>query len=428
MGPAGQLPFTMAALMSPPMATKLAQRSDLFAASAAPWPRARPIFAEGLRIALFSGNYNCLRDGANRALNRLVAHLLERGAAVRVYSPTVRAPAFAPAGDLVSVPSIRIPGRSEYRLAIGLPASIRDDVRAFAPTHVHVSCPDFLGGRAQALARALGVPIVASMHTRFETYPSYYRLDFLAPAIRHRLRNFYTGSDLILAPNPPMAETLVELGVQAERLRIWGRGVDRGQFTPTRRSEEWRRAQGFARNETMLLFFGRLVQEKGFDVFAATVKELARRGRKLRPLVVGDGPARAKFESQLPGAHFTGHLDGEALARAVASADILVNPSTTEAFGNVNLEAMAAGLAVVSADVGSARALIAHGRSGLLVPPEDAAAYADAVEALIESPRRRRALAQAALGVSATYDWTDILDSVILAYRSLDSSTLLQRS
>ena len=401
------------------MATKLAQRSEMFAASAAPWQRARTISAEGLRIALFSGNYNCVRDGANRALNRLVAHLLERGAAVRVYSPTVQTPAFAPAGDLVSVPSIRIPGRSEYRLAIGLPAAIRDDVRAFAPTHVHVSCPDFLGGKAQALARALGVPIVASMHTRFETYPSYYHLDFLTPAIRHRLRNFYAGSDLILAPNPPMAESLVALGVTAERLRIWGRGVDRDQFNPARRSEDWRRAQGFASDEPMLLFFGRLVQEKGFDVFVATVKELARRGRKLRPVVIGDGPARPKFESQLPDALFTGHLDGEALARAVASADILVNPSTTEAFGNVNLEAMAAGLAVVSADVGSASALIDHGRSGLLVPPEDAPAYADAVETLIDAPRRRQALAQAALGVSATYDWTDILDSVIAAYRSV---------
>ena len=91
----------------------------------------------------------------------------------------------------------------------------------------------------------------------------------------------------------------------------------------------------------------------------------------MRPLVVGDGPARAWFEAQLPGARFTGHLDGEALGRAVASADILVNPSTTEAFGNVNLEAMAAGLALVSADVGSAQALIEHGRSGLLVPPEE---------------------------------------------------------
>lgn len=401
------------------MATALAQRSDRFAPPAPAGARAPGPSAEGLRIALFSGNYNCVRDGANRALNRLVAHLLDRGAAVRVYSPTVGAPAFAPAGDLVSVPSLRIPGRSEYRVAIGLPGAIREDVRAFAPTHVHVSCPDLLGSRAQALARGIGAPVVASMHTRFEAYTSYYRLDFLAPAIRARLRNFYSCSDLILAPNPPMAESLRDLGVDRERLRIWGRGVDRALFSPARRSGAWRRAQGLAEDETAVLFFGRLVHEKGLDTFAATVKALEERGRRMRALVIGDGPARARFEAQLPGALFTGHLEGERLGVALASADILVNPSTTEAFGNVNLEAMAAGLAVVSADVGSARALIEDGGSGLLVPPDDAPAYADAVEALIDSPRRRRALALGALAVSSTFNWADILDGVILAYRSL---------
>jgi glycosyltransferase involved in cell wall biosynthesis len=401
------------------MHATLAKAGDMFAASADSRPRAPAISAEGLRIALFSGNYNCVRDGANRALNRLVAHLLDRGAAVRVYSPTVKAPAFAPAGELVSVPSLRIPGRPEYRVATGLPGAVRDDVRAFAPTHVHVSCPDLLGGRAQALARGLGAPVVASMHTRFEAYPAFYHLDFLTPAIRRRLRTFYRGSDLVLAPNPPMAETLRALGVAEARLRIWGRGVDRALFSPARRSEAWRRAQGFAGGETVLLFFGRLVHEKGLDTFTATVKALGERGRAIRPLVIGDGPARARLAAKLPGALFTGHLEGAALGRAVASADILVNPSTTEAFGNVNLEAMAAGLPVVSADVGSARALIEHGQSGLLVPPGDASAYADAVEALIDAPRRRRALGLAALAVSSSYVWADILDGVILAYRSL---------
>jgi glycosyltransferase involved in cell wall biosynthesis len=401
------------------MPATLAKRSDSFAPSAAPRRRTRAVSAEGLRIALFSGNYNIVRDGANRALNNLVGHLLDRGAAVRVYSPTVREPAFAPAGDLVSVPSIGIPGRSEYRVAMGLPGSVRDDIRTFAPTHVHVSCPDLLGTRAQALARAIGAPVVASMHTRFEAYPAYYGLDFLAPAVRHRLRTFYAGSDITLAPNSPMAESLHALGVAEDAVRIWGRGVDRRQFRPALRSEGWRRAQGFETDEAVILFFGRLVHEKGLDTFAATMKALERRGHKVRPLVVGEGPARSWFESQLPGACFTGHLDGAALGRAVASADILVNPSTTEAFGNVNLEAMAAGLAVVSADVGSAQALIENGRSGLLVPPVEAPAYADAVETLIGSPRRRRALGLAALAASAAYSWSDILDSVILAYQSL---------
>ena len=70
-----------------------------------------------LRIALFSGNYNYVRDGANQALNRLVGFLLRKGAQVRVYSPTTSTPAFPPTGDLVSVPSLPIPGRSEYHLA-----------------------------------------------------------------------------------------------------------------------------------------------------------------------------------------------------------------------------------------------------------------------------------------------------------------------
>ena len=69
--------------------------------------------ASDLRIALFSGNYNYIRDGANQALNRLVGSLLEQGAAVRVYSPTTDTPAFPPTGDLVSIPSIPfpVPGR-----------------------------------------------------------------------------------------------------------------------------------------------------------------------------------------------------------------------------------------------------------------------------------------------------------------------------
>jgi glycosyltransferase involved in cell wall biosynthesis len=373
--------------------------------------------AEGLRIALFSGNYNCVRDGANRALNRLVHHLLERGAAVRVYSPTARHPAFPPAGDLVSVPSIGIPGRSEYRMAIAFPASVRADIERFRPTHFHLSCPDLLGGRALAFAKTIGVPAIASLHTRFETYPAYYGLDFLTAPIKRRLTNFYSRSDYVLAPNRPMAESLAEFGVAADRVHIWGRGVDHRLFSPDLRSEAWRAGHHYAGDEPVPLFFGRLVQEKGLDIFAAAIHLLEQRGHRLRPMIVGEGPARAWIEEKLPNAVFTGHLDGQALGRAVASADILINPSVTEAFGNVNLEAMASGLAIVSADVGSAQSLLEEDRSGLLVSPRDPIAYADAVETLIRFPARRQRLGHAAHGASAAYNWSNILDAVIDVYR-----------
>ena len=70
--------------------------------------------ARSLRVALFCGNYNYVRDGSNQALNRLVAFLEREGCTVRVYSPTSDTPAFPPAGTLVSVPSVRIPFRGEF--------------------------------------------------------------------------------------------------------------------------------------------------------------------------------------------------------------------------------------------------------------------------------------------------------------------------
>ena len=372
--------------------------------------------AQGLRIALFSGNYNCVRDGANKALNKLVAFLLEEGAEVRVYSPTSPTPAFEPAGDLVSVPSFPIPGRSEYRIAPRLTRALKDDISRFAPTHFHLSAPDWLGTSAQDFARTLGVPVVTSLHTRFETYLDYYNLGFLKGWMERRLDRFYGASDYILCPNAAIAEEFRAKGL-GEKVGIWGRGVNRAIFSPSHRSLDWRRAQGYADDKPIVLFFGRLVTEKGLDTFADTIEGLRARGHDVRPLIVGDGPAGDAMKARLPGALFAGHLHGPDLGRAIASADILVNPSVTEAFGNVNLEAMASGLAIVSADVDSARALIRDGEHGLLVHPEGPGAYINAVQRLLRDPALRSDLGQQAAAESANYLWPAVLAAVVEAYR-----------
>lgn len=374
--------------------------------------------AAGIRLALFSGNYNYTRDGANKALNRLVAHLLEQGAQVRVFSPTGRQPAFAPAGDLVSVPSVAIPGRSEFRVALGLPGAIKDQIRAFRPNLVHLSAPDWLGTAAQRFARRLKVPVVASFHTRFETYFEYYGLSCLRNWAWQRQARFYRSSDLVLAPNPPSQSYLREMGVAHQRIGTWSRGVDPRVFSPNRRDMEWRRALHYSDSEPVVLFLGRLVREKGIKFFIQTIRELRHRGLQVRPLIIGSGPAGAEMKSKIGDAHFLGHLEGEQLGRAIASSDILFNPSMTEAFGNVNLEAMAAGLAIVSADVGSARALIGHGRSGVLCEPR-VDSYASAIEQLAGDPTRRHALARAAAASAAMYRWPVVLDRVVTQYRGL---------
>lgn len=219
-----------------------------------------------LRVALFSGNYNYVRDGANQALNRLVNFLQQQGAQVRVYSPTTDTPAFEPAGDLISLPSVPIPGRWEYQFSTHLGHAIKADLAEFNPNIVHLSSPDVAGHRAQSWARARDIPVLASVHTRFETYPRYYGFGFLEPSFVAILRRFYHRCDAIVAPSASMIDELREQDMHWD-ISTWSRGVDRTTFTPDARNLEWRRELGIADDEMAIGFLGRLVLEKGIDIY-----------------------------------------------------------------------------------------------------------------------------------------------------------------
>ena len=368
-----------------------------------------------LRVALFSGNYNYVRDGANQALNRLVGYLLRQGVNVRVYSPTVEHPAFPATGDLVDVPAIPIPGRSEYRLPLRLSAAVRRDLEAFNPNIVHISSPDFVAHRAVTWARKRKIAVVASVHTRFDTYCAYYGLEFLEPLARGIMRRLYQRCEMVMVPAESIAAIL-----QAQRMNrdiaIWARGVDRDQFNPDRRDMGWRRTTGIADDELAIAFLGRIVMEKGLDVFADVIKALRERAVKHRVLVIGEGPARPWFEQQVPNAIFLGQQTGPDLARALASADVLLNPSITEAFGNVTLEAMACGLAVVAAEATGATTLVRNGQTGFLVEADDIDAYADALAAYARDPSLRKRHGEAGLAVAQTMDWDSINAAVVHSY------------
>jgi len=369
-----------------------------------------------LRVALFSGNYNYVRDGANQALNRLVGYLLRQGVQVRVYSPTVEHPAFPPTGDLVSVPSVPIPGRPEYRLPVRLPARVRRDLELFNPNVVHVSSPDIVGHRAVSWARRRRVAVVASVHTRFETYLEYYHLQSLEPLVRAALRRFYHRCEVVLAPAQSTA-TILRTQRMNRNIEIWTRGIDREQFNPERRDMAWRRAQGISDDEMVIAFLGRIVMEKGLDVFADAIHAFAALGLKHRVLVIGDGPARQWFEQQLPNAVFTGQQTGADLARALASADLFLNPSVTEAFGNVTLEAMACALPVVAADSTGATNLVHPGETGTLVDGSDPRQFAAALAAYAHDPELRRRHGAGGLEIAKTMDWDRINSVVIRAYK-----------
>ncbi|WP_340313971.1 glycosyltransferase family 4 protein [Rhizorhabdus argentea] len=371
--------------------------------------------ASQLRVALFTGNYNYVRDGANQALNRLVGYLLGQGAAVRIYSPTVKQPAFPPTGELVSIPSLPVPGRAEYRFPLMIPPSIKRDIKRFDPNILHVASPEILGHRAVSLALRRKLPVVASVHTRFETYFRYYGLAFLEPVVEALLRRFYRRCDAIFAPSESMAQLLREQRMSYD-VGIWSRGIDRGIFQPGRRCQDWRHSLGVAPDDVVIGFVGRLVMEKGLDVFADAIDQLVRRQVRHKVLVVGEGPARDWFEKRLPGAIFVGFQTGEELGRAVASMDMLFNPSVTETFGNVTLEAMAARLPVVAARATGSESLIEDGITGRLIQAGRTQAFADALQHFCEDEALRRSVGEAGLKSSARYGWDQVNQELVDAY------------
>lgn len=367
------------------------------------------------RIALFSGNYNYVMDGPVRALNTLVGFLEDQGIEVLVFAPTADKPAFPHKGTLVSVPSVALPGRSEYRVAMGLPRSIRKKLEAFDPQLIHLAAPDLLGCGALKWAQKNRVPAVSSFHTRFDTYPRYYHLGWIEPMVTAFMRRFYHKCEQVYVPSECM-RTILRAQDMADDIRIWTRGVDATLFSQTRRDKEWRHSIGVEDTDILITFVGRLVLEKGLDVFADTMDELRARGVPFKVLVVGEGPERDYFAKRLQSAHFCGYLQGEDLARAYASSDIFFNTSITETFGNVTLEAMCSGVPAVCADASGSHSLVMNGETGYLVEPGNVIAFADRIEALIRDDTLRQAMAAASRQASEKYSWHAVLSDLLAQY------------
>ncbi|MCE2730249.1 MAG: glycosyltransferase family 1 protein [Sphingomonadaceae bacterium] len=371
-----------------------------------------------LRIALFSGNYNYVRDGANQALNRLVGYLLSQGASVRVYSPTVENPAFQATGDLVSVPSMAIPFRPEYRMPLSLSRSVRRDLEAFNPNIVHIASPDRVSRKAVKWAKKQNLPVLCSVHTRFETYFRYYNMSFIEPVVEAWIRRLYRKCDALVAPSESFAQVLRQQRMNYD-IDIWSRGVDREIFNPGRRDMEWRRGLGISDDTPVIGFLGRLVMEKGLDVFSDTIDQLKRRNVPHQVLVIGEGPARAWFESRIPEAKFAGFQVGADLGRAVASMDMFFNPSVTEAFGNVTLESMACGLPVVAAKATGSQSLVEDKVSGRLITPGAINQFADALQAYCVNTDLRAEHGNIGERRSLDYSWDAINQTVADTYLRL---------
>lgn len=373
----------------------------------------------GTRLAIFTDTYTPQVNGVARTLARLVRATEARGGVVRVF--TVATPG-APAS-----PEVRtFPGRAfwaypELQLAWPDAAQIRDALAEFRPTLVHLATEFGMGLAGRRAARALGVPIVSSYHTNFTAYARHYRLGALSRIGWQYLRWFHGAAQKTFCPTQAVVDDLEAHGFA--RCAVWSRGVDAQHFSPRHRRSLWRARAGAWDDTLVVTYVGRVAAEKGLDVALSAVRLAAEaRPSQLRMMVVGDGPGTDAAKAMAPScAHFTGRLEGTALAEAYASGDVFVFPSTTDTFGNVMLEAMASGLPVVAADVGPSREVLSQG-GGWLVAPGRAEAFAALLIRLIDDRAELRRGREAALVAAAAHDWDMVWDRLFADYRSVATS------
>jgi glycosyltransferase involved in cell wall biosynthesis len=169
--------------------------------------------------------------------------------------------------------------------------------------------------------------------------------------------------------------------------------------------------------ELTVLYAGRLTREKGVELLADAFLRARARDPRLHLVLAGGGPEEQALRARLGGeATFLGWLDGDALARVYASADVFLFASRTDTFGQVILEAQASGLPVLAVAEGGPRTLIDDGRTGLLRPP-DPETLASALCELAAAPELRRRLAHTALEDVRGRTWEQALERLAEGYR-----------
>ncbi|MCQ9184934.1 glycosyltransferase family 1 protein [Streptomyces sp. IBSBF 2953] len=365
-----------------------------------------------MRVVIVTESFPPDVNGVAHCAFQTARHLVDRGHAPLVVAPATAAGAGPDAEapcPVVRVPSLPLPGYPQVRVA--LPSRrVAAAITEHRADLVHLASPFVLGVRGMSAAARLGIPAVAVYQTDLGGYARTYMGAGEAAAWR-RIRSVHAAADLTLAPSSAALHDLDAHGVP--RVRLWPRGVDTARFRPDRRDGTLRRALA-PDGELIVGYVGRLAPEKQVELLAGACGLPG-----VRVVVVGDGPSRPGLEEALPGAVFLGRRTGDDLARIFASLDVFVHTGPFETFCQTVQEAMASGVPVVAPAAGGPLDLVAHGRTGLLVPPRDAAAVRDAVASLAGDPAQRAAYGAAGRDTVEGRTWTAVGDRLIDHYQDV---------
>lgn len=372
-----------------------------------------------LRVALVTETYPPEVNGVAATISRVVEGLRSRGHELQLVRPRQdRADAASDEERFVEVLMRGLPIPRYPQLKMGLPSkrALVQLWQARRPDVVHIVTEGPLGWSALQAASHLRLPMVSDFRTNFHAYSRHYGVAWLRTPIMAYLRKFHNRTACTMVPTDVLRSELGAIGFK--RLRTVSRGVDTQLFDPAKRSEALRASWGATPNTMVALCVGRLAPEKNLAAVVAAVDAMREDDPRLRLVLVGDGPEKARLMQRCPDAIFAGMRRGEDLAAHYASADVFLFPSVTETFGNVVPEAMASGLAVVAYDGAAAGQLLRHGENGLLARFDEPTEFCRVARKMAGSLGQARAIGEQARASAMRLDWGRIVEAVESEYET----------
>ncbi|MGZ0712903.1 glycosyltransferase (plasmid) [Coraliomargarita sp. W4R53] len=361
-----------------------------------------------MRVALLAESFLPHMNGVTNSVLQVLAHLERHGHEAMVIAPGSGGAHIAGSDVRTEqVRSVPLPSYPQVRVTVATTPQVTGLLADFAPDVVHLASPLVLGWHGQAAANLLRVPTVAVYQTDVIAYAAKYGFPGGAPLVAAHTRRLHRRSTLTLAPSTAAAAQLRGLGV--DRIRLWGRGVDVDRFSPRRRDDGWRAR--IAPGEILVGYVGRLAAEKQLEDLRVLCDLPG-----VRLLIIGEGPARARLERELPGAVFTGFLGGDDLADAVASLDVFVHPGESETFCQGIQEALASGVPVVATGRGGPVDLVRNSINGWLYEPGDLRGMRDAVADLTGDGLKARAFGAAGRRGVLGRSWSALGDQLLAHY------------
>ncbi|PKQ15819.1 MAG: hypothetical protein CVT67_07300 [Actinobacteria bacterium HGW-Actinobacteria-7] len=379
-----------------------------------------------LRIGMFVDMYLPHVSGVTNHISLYKRHFEQLGHEVFVFT-------FGDQDHIDTEPNvIRSPGmpwgRTGWRFAPALSAPARELVPTLDIAHAH---HPFQSGRLLVpLCKRHGIPLVFTNHTRYDLYSDAYAS--LVPRslryafLRWQLSHFDRACDLVIAPAQSIASWLEEFCGFADAVTI-PNGIDVQRFSnpehPVSREE-----LGFAHDDVVFCYAGRLGPEKNTEWLAREFVMAAHRSPRARLLVVGDGPSRMAASAVIDQAGlteravFTGMQSYDRIPALEAAADVFVTGSVSEVHPLVVLEAMAAGLPVVAVSSPGIADTVRDGSTGLLAPTATDGALADRMVALATDDAALASMAQHARAASMAFGFDQTADVVLQHYQRLVSS------